>query len=83
MCLIEANQPVYPLDVTRTMREQRAMMIQNVVSVKGVTITSSHQLHLQNQYKFVCDAILTAYDDKIIQPLVDVLPNGSTRHTHI
>ncbi|XP_062302343.1 tyrosine-protein phosphatase non-receptor type 4-like isoform X1 [Osmerus eperlanus] len=28
MCLIEGNQPVYPLDIVRTMRDQRAMMIQ-------------------------------------------------------
>ena len=26
--LIEANQPVYPLDLTREMRDQRASMIQ-------------------------------------------------------
>ncbi|XP_075685177.1 tyrosine-protein phosphatase non-receptor type 4 isoform X2 [Rhinoderma darwinii] len=28
MCLMECNQAVYPLDVVRTMRDQRAMMIQ-------------------------------------------------------
>ncbi|XP_018620437.1 tyrosine-protein phosphatase non-receptor type 4-like isoform X1 [Scleropages formosus] len=28
MCLIECSQPVYPLDIVRTMRDQRAMMIQ-------------------------------------------------------
>uniref|UniRef100_A0A8C6GR50 Tyrosine-protein phosphatase non-receptor type n=1 Tax=Mus spicilegus TaxID=10103 RepID=A0A8C6GR50_MUSSI len=28
MCLVECNQPVYPLDIVRTMRDQRAMMIQ-------------------------------------------------------
>ena len=28
MCLIEANQPVYPLDIVRQMRDQRAMLIQ-------------------------------------------------------
>lgn len=32
MCLIEAGEPVYPLDIVQTMREQRAMMIQNAVS---------------------------------------------------
>lgn len=31
-CLIEANQPVYPLDIVRDMRDQRAMMIQTAVS---------------------------------------------------
>ncbi|KAI6188054.1 hypothetical protein M3Y98_00312200 [Aphelenchoides besseyi] len=29
-CLIEGNEPVYPLDVVRTMRDQRAMLIQTV-----------------------------------------------------
>ncbi|XP_048834123.1 tyrosine-protein phosphatase non-receptor type 4-like [Brienomyrus brachyistius] len=28
MCLMEYSQPVYPLDIVRTMRDQRAMMIQ-------------------------------------------------------
>lgn len=32
LCLVEANQPVYPLDIVRSMRDQRAMMIQNAVS---------------------------------------------------
>lgn len=32
-CLIEANEPVYPLDVVRAMRDQRAMMIQTAVSI--------------------------------------------------
>ena len=30
-CLIEANEPVYPLDIVRTMRDQRAMLIQTSV----------------------------------------------------
>ena len=32
MCLIEANQPVYPLSIVRQMRDQRAMLIQTAVS---------------------------------------------------
>jgi protein tyrosine phosphatase len=28
MCLIEANQSIYPLDLVRAMRDQRAMLIQ-------------------------------------------------------
>lgn len=32
LCLMEAGEPVYPLDIVRTMRKQRAMMIQNAVS---------------------------------------------------
>lgn len=33
MCLIEANEPVYPLDIVRSMRDQRAMLIQTTVSL--------------------------------------------------
>jgi tyrosine-protein phosphatase non-receptor type 4 len=33
MCLIEANQPVYPLSIVRQMRDQRAMLIQTAVSL--------------------------------------------------
>ena len=36
MCLIEANQPVYPLEITRAMRDQRAMMIQTTSQFKFV-----------------------------------------------
>ncbi|CAB1347003.1 unnamed protein product [Coregonus sp. 'balchen'] len=28
LCLMECSQPIYPLDIVRTMRDQRAMMIQ-------------------------------------------------------
>ena len=34
--LIEANQPVYPLDLTRAMRDQRASMIQTGPQYKFV-----------------------------------------------
>jgi tyrosine-protein phosphatase non-receptor type 4 len=36
MCLIEANEPVYPLDIVRAMRDQRAMMIQTAVSIASL-----------------------------------------------
>ncbi|XP_059497102.1 tyrosine-protein phosphatase non-receptor type 3-like [Stegostoma tigrinum] len=36
MCLIENNQPVYPLDIVRTMRDQRAMMVQTSSQYKFV-----------------------------------------------
>ncbi|XP_064456583.1 tyrosine-protein phosphatase non-receptor type 4-like isoform X2 [Ornithodoros turicata] len=36
MCLIEANEPVYPLDITRHMRDQRAMLIQTASQYKFV-----------------------------------------------
>lgn len=37
-CLIEANEPVYPLDVVRAMRDQRAMMIQTAVSIGDFSV---------------------------------------------
>lgn len=36
MCLIEANQPVYPLSKVRQMRDQRAMLIQTATQYKFV-----------------------------------------------
>ncbi|XP_013395604.1 tyrosine-protein phosphatase non-receptor type 4 isoform X4 [Lingula anatina] len=36
MCLIEANQPVYPLDIVRQMRDQRAMLIQTASQYRFV-----------------------------------------------
>ncbi|XP_067138555.1 tyrosine-protein phosphatase non-receptor type 4-like [Centruroides vittatus] len=36
MCLIEANQPIYPLDIVRTMRNQRAMLIQTTSQYRYV-----------------------------------------------
>ena len=35
-CLIEANQAVYPLDLTRAMRDQRPAMIQTPSQYKFV-----------------------------------------------
>merc|ERR1712012_1320066 len=35
MCLIEANQAVYPLDLTRSMRDQRPAMIQTPSQYKS------------------------------------------------
>ena len=39
MCLIEANQPVYPLDIVRQMRDQRAMLIQTSVSTHAAIMS--------------------------------------------
>lgn len=36
MCLVEANRPVYPLDIVRQMRDQRAMLIQTGSQYKFV-----------------------------------------------
>lgn len=38
MGLIEQNQPVYPLDIVRQMRDQRSMMVQTSVSKNFVFI---------------------------------------------
>lgn len=45
MCLIEANEPVYPLEIVRTMRDQRAMLIQTSSQYKFVceAIVKVHQ----------------------------------------
>lgn len=36
ICLIEANQPVYPLELVRIMRNQRAMLIQTSTQFRFV-----------------------------------------------
>lgn len=33
LALMEAKEAVYPLDIVRAMRDQRACMVQNVVSI--------------------------------------------------
>lgn len=48
MCLIERNQPVYPLDIVRKMRDQRAMMVQTSVSDAEETSFSVYLLHLSS-----------------------------------
>ncbi len=39
LCLIETNQPVFPLDIVRQMREQRLGMIQTAVSKNKLDIS--------------------------------------------
>lgn len=66
MCLIEANQPVYPLDTVRQMRDQRAMLIQTSVSfLLNYVIFSNDVISFQSQYKFVCEAILKVFNGKL------------------
>lgn len=48
MCLIERNQPVYPLDIVRKMRDQRAMMVQTSVSDGEKASFSVYILHLSS-----------------------------------
>ncbi|RZF45166.1 hypothetical protein LSTR_LSTR007129 [Laodelphax striatellus] len=42
LCLIEANQPVYPLDIVRQMRDQRAMMVQTPCQYRFVCSCIHH-----------------------------------------
>ncbi|XP_075237521.1 protein tyrosine phosphatase Meg isoform X2 [Lycorma delicatula] len=42
LCLIEANQPVYPLDIVRQMRDQRAMMVQTASQYRFVCSCIHH-----------------------------------------
>lgn len=64
-CLIESNEPVYPLDIVRVMRDQRAMLIQTTVGAPPGLSPA------QEQYTFVCDSILRAYTDGLIRPLAE------------
>uniref|UniRef100_A0A3Q2P6P5 protein-tyrosine-phosphatase n=1 Tax=Fundulus heteroclitus TaxID=8078 RepID=A0A3Q2P6P5_FUNHE len=61
LCLMECGQPVYPLDIVRTMRDQRAMMIQTPsqyrfvceailkVYEEGLFKTNKHENYEQRQ----------------------------------
>lgn len=81
LCLMECGQPVYPVDIVRTMRDQRAMMIQTPVrrhmdlSVELLPATVNHPLTYlsvslhQSQYRFVCEAILKVYEEGLVKPL--------------
>ena len=55
LCLMEANDPVYPLDIVRAMRDQRAMLIQT-----------------NEQYKFVCDAVIRVFREGLVKPLPEL-----------
>ncbi|VDK59785.1 unnamed protein product [Anisakis simplex] len=71
-CLVEANEPVYPLDIVRTMRDQRAMLIQTSEDSFIPLMTSAKiAMGFQGQYTFVCESILRAYNDGSIKPLAE------------
>lgn len=38
LALMEAKEPVYPLDIVQAMRDQRACMVQNVVGIQVIHI---------------------------------------------
>nr|CAD7571593.1 unnamed protein product [Timema californicum] len=50
MCLIEANEPVYPLDIVKAMRDQRAMMIQTAIQYRFVC-ESVHRAYTEGSAK--------------------------------
>lgn len=69
LALMDAKEPVYPLDIVQAMRDQRACMVQNVVSslipIQLLQIYKS-SFFVQGQYRFVCECICAAYA-KIMQ----------------
>ncbi|CAF97207.1 unnamed protein product, partial [Tetraodon nigroviridis] len=76
LCLMECGQPVYPLEIVRTMRDQRAMMIQTPVCTRMDSVFSLQSLPplkfpfpCQSQYRFVCEAILKVYEEGLVKPL--------------
>lgn len=46
LALMEAKEPVYPLDIVQAMRDQRASMVQNVVSI----LKAVSSLSISNHY---------------------------------
>lgn len=50
ICLIEANEPVFPLDLVRQMRNQRAMLIQTSNQFRFVC-EALFQVHNDNLVK--------------------------------
>ena len=67
LCLIETNQPVFPLDIVRQMREQRLGMIQTAVSSFVQRSMSLVFSPFQSQYQYACGAVLYAYDQHLVQ----------------
>lgn len=64
LALMDSREPVYPLDIVQGMRDQRACMVQNVVSNFLYLLEKYflHELgHFQSQYRFVCECICAAY----------------------
>ena len=47
LALMEAREPVYPLDIVRTMRDQRACMVQNVVREVILICMLVYKIHLR------------------------------------
>lgn len=78
MCLIEANEPIYPLEILKAMRDQRAMLIQTSVRFRSISVEISVLIQFfscsffQNQFRFVLEAIVKVYKEEIVKPLVPI-----------
>uniref|UniRef100_A0A8C3G9S7 Tyrosine-protein phosphatase n=1 Tax=Cyclopterus lumpus TaxID=8103 RepID=A0A8C3G9S7_CYCLU len=74
LCLMECGQPVYPLDIVRTMRDQRAMMIQTPSQYRFVceAILKVFEEGLVKPFMTVNKSTVALYADK----------NGNKRHTN-
>lgn len=67
ICLIEANQPVYPLELVRIMRNQRAMLIQTSTQFRFVCealhrVFRDHIVRPLDQYKIADSDMVTKKD---------------------
>uniref|UniRef100_A0A4W6G9T7 Tyrosine-protein phosphatase n=1 Tax=Lates calcarifer TaxID=8187 RepID=A0A4W6G9T7_LATCA len=74
LCLMECGQPVYPLDIVRTMRDQRAMMIQTPSQYRFVceAILKVYEEGLVKPLKTANKSTVALYADK----------NGKKRRTN-
>lgn len=64
LALMHSQEPVYPLDIVRTMRDQRACMVQNVVSTNTNLLKYSHFQFIFNffcQYRVNIDLCVSAF----------------------
>ncbi|XP_078119410.1 tyrosine-protein phosphatase non-receptor type 4 [Sander vitreus] len=66
LCLMECGQPVYPLDIVRTMRDQRAMMIQTPSQYRFVceAILKVYEEGLVKPFKTVVYQLREKVDDE-------------------
>lgn len=72
LALMETKEPIYPLDIVQAMRDQRACMVQNVVSGNNLQANIIHSVTScfspsQSQYRFVCECICAAYKKMVTQ----------------
>ena len=73
LCLMETNQPVYPLDTVRLMRDQRLGMIQTAVSHRRRRlnrqiircISFSSRVNINSHAKPFCTRTITAWQKRL------------------